>query len=97
MNKAYLTNDIEDSFFTELDLDEAANVLGGYLGVDDSAANGGYTTGSAFQFAVHNQTQLANQQGYDVSGVDPYVIAAKSRYNSRRISDDDYYLYSIGL
>jgi hypothetical protein len=97
MDKAYLTNDIEDSFFTELDLDEAANVLGGYLGVDDSAANGGYFTGSAFGAAVHNQTQLASQRGYDVSGVDPYVLAAKSRYNARKVSSDDYFLYSIGL
>jgi hypothetical protein len=31
MNKAYLTNDIEDSFLTELDLDEAANICGGGL------------------------------------------------------------------
>ncbi|MGL6343163.1 MAG: hypothetical protein ACRC80_28995, partial [Waterburya sp.] len=87
---------IEDSFFTELDLDEAANVLGG-LGADYSAAYGGYSSASAFGAAIANENQRANLGGYDVSGVDPYYLAAKSRNNVRRISNDDYYLYMMGL
>jgi hypothetical protein len=90
MDKAYLTNDIEDSFFTELDLDEAANICGGGLfGYDpnslenrhNSANN--YYPADNYPYLGDRRTNYYLRNGYELSditdsaGDDPYLRNAQ--------------------
>lgn len=91
-----ITDDIKDSFLSELDLDEAANVLGGYLECDYSYTTGRYRLGSNSAYTVQNQTQLAEQPEYNVSGVNSDSQVGKSRYIFHRTSDGNYFLFNVG-
>jgi hypothetical protein len=70
MDKAYLTNDIEDSFFTELDLDEAANICGGGLfdHVDNSLANR-HSLANNYPYLGDSRTNFLLDNGYELSDI----------------------------
>jgi len=84
MDKTYLTNDIEDSFLTELDLDEAANICGGGLfGYDPNSLENRYNATNNYPYLGDRRINSMLRDGYELSeivesaGDDPYLSNAQ--------------------